>query len=1486
MKGRSYSQYKVIYAGIRDHKRPLLLILAAFVVFVMTYLLILPALTLDEQEAAEQGGIDVPAVSEMTAEEMICEGDGFRVTATAGKNAELPEETQITANEITQKDEDYDAWCDEALKALQESGDATEDSMLSAVRFYDISLISKGDIIEPASTVNVKISYDKALELSDKEDIRVVHFAVDEQGNLKPEVFDKDDVKINVRNADKENIEVDDISFDTNSFSVYAVIGGTEPTARVAVNFYDGETKVSTMYVKKSDCDDDEALQMILFDPGIGALADGEMFRGWTLDEGYTAEEAVTAFDPDSGYGAMTIEDVRNYVKSQKDSIDESGELQEINLYAMVVKNFKIHYTDPDEVAVGTDTAYMLRDQTSAQYTLSMAYETNDEEYHFKGWVTDDDSMLSNPNPEPGKVIENGREYDLYTNNTKVTLTGDVTFRAHAPNGKWLVFHEVEKGATYVAPQFLEEGERPNMPNPDRMLLLGHRFDGWYLDEDYTQPYDGGPISARTDVYAKWVPATWAPYTVIIWKQNLDGTYAYAESVQLAGTVGSTINSLSIRNNNDADYLYINGRDMDNRAVTKSYQSRHTGRTGQTHNYENPDYIGFNCVRLDQNKTIAPEGNTVVNVYYDRIEYTVKIYHARRSGNNYNVPTTRSNGNTLSLGGMNWTGNISNYRGPSSGVKTETSGNYTYYYTTITAKYGEDISDQWPKYEDYPNLSSGNTNYTFVSWYMMNDAAGYRGSGSGLDTFKGVISKMDEKLLGDISRADEDSNYLIGRYDNRTINIYTYQIWKEALINEEGTPVIPAGKQSKVGTDGKTYYLDESIQANSNADPSGTQAPDYIGYEHIASMDVKPALVNNRATIQFYYHRIKSPIIYRDGAYFDGNNNLLTVYPALGDDVPSEDIPYETDLEEYNKGGEHYKTDYPSSYDGFVFEGWYIDAACTEPYTFTNMPDSSITVYAKFRQSQYRVFLHPNVPDGKTVYWGSEDQEMNFRGNYGENISLPSGKLVDPMDPDILDDSYEFAGWYRDPQFKYPYDPDAYVLNDEITSPYDKTRDMTDPMDEYGNIGENAYNSDDRNQRWWITKKLDLYGKWRKALPGSDGIQVIYDLNGGTGEVKDPNVYKDLTGAIAQNAPTPPEGEAFLYWVLQTWNPAGGEDGQGAYEDIHPMEFVYPGDMFTVSYDHAREVETTDPDTEDIIKQYYVRLRAEYTNPDEETPTHIWWYSNFGDNDVVKTNRTDTADNVEYVKINEAVFIKPEDTFDRPHYDFLGWARVDSTDAQGNPKQDEPKLHPELGIDDLFLKYNAEEDAFYAKNEAGEWVKVTQVAADEKFPYHDLYAVWAAKSVPLRILKVDQTGSPLADATFESSLFEGSVTTVVTGEGEAAEAVIYETDNVEIGTYNLTETSAPAGYNLLEGPVTITVGADADTGQIIVTTEINGKESDLAKVDFINPQDPTEGYKITVMNTAGVELPATGGPGTIWIYLLGTILLLGCGITLAAKRRI
>lgn len=86
------------------------------------------------------------------------------------------------------------------------------------------------------------------------------------------------------------------------------------------------------------------------------------------------------------------------------------------------------------------------------------------------------------------------------------------------------------------------------------------------------------------------------------------------------------------------------------------------------------------------------------------------------------------------------------------------------------------------------------------------------------------------------------------------------------------------------------------------------------------------------------------------------------------------------------------------------------------------------------------------------------------------------------------------------------------------------------------------------------------------------------------------------------------------------------------------------------------------------------------------------------------------------------------------------------------------------------------------------------------------------------------------------------------------------------GTYYLTETQQPDGYNKLSSPVKVEI---KDNGDIYV---------DDSKT--VNTGD------VKVENKTGTVLPSTGGAGTTMIYLVGAVLVLGSGVVLATKRRV
>lgn len=139
----------------------------------------------------------------------------------------------------------------------------------------------------------------------------------------------------------------------------------------------------------------------------------------------------------------------------------------------------------------------------------------------------------------------------------------------------------------------------------------------------------------------------------------------------------------------------------------------------------------------------------------------------------------------------------------------------------------------------------------------------------------------------------------------------------------------------------------------------------------------------------------------------------------------------------------------------------------------------------------------------------------------------------------------------------------------------------------------------------------------------------------------------------------------------------------------------------------------------------------------------------------------------------------------------------------------------------------------------------------------------AAGAQVIKLVKVNDTTYRLALPT------DTAVDTITTGE--TGELVI---NGLADGTYYLTETKAPRGYNLLREPVNVTIGHNKNA---------NGK---LTETSFVADQTQTDTSGVVkVENNAGAELPSTGGIGTTVFYVLGSAMALGAVILLVTKKR-
>lgn len=1128
--------------------------------------------------------------------------------------------------------------------------------------------------------------------------------------------------------------EVDgrNVSFTADSFSVYVIVDDGD-NARLEVIFHQYNGQETSIFVKKADTAG-SMFDTVLYDPGAGTNLPGDViFKGWTTEEDYTADTL------NEEGKVLTINDLRAAVKAKLDEGVADGE--QVHYYALLFKAYYVTYQDNQThqyTLLGTQDVLFRADDTAEyhSYTVNMAYTPDDNEHNFEGWLV----------REGAANIQGHTEGDTYTNGAVIRIKGDVILSVDAPEGNWLVFDENGRGATYNAPQFIRRGEVTREPSLE-MVRTGYTFAGWYTGAPATENGDptgtlfefGHELSAYTIIYAKWTPAATSKVTVIVWKQSVNDNYDAADGDKTYDFEFSTeITAAS------------------NTAVASLNLSAYQNKDGQTITVDGEQYnfyaFKYNTAKgvVSNKTTVDPNGTTVVNLYYDREivtysfwvqdqyvqvnnpnwnsgeTYYVRIgnnyYEASRVGNRtyyFVLFTGTKNNNTtyylkfngewypysrVNLGSFfnpdyewvfEYNGSYYLWDGP---IYTRTQApNNAQYYTkpwrvreTFTGLYGQKLSKYgytWPTDYRWINDLNGST---FTSTQ---------------DVFEGSvnanpISPFHSDFYGEMITANTNVYHFLQNLDGTwptSASFIVPTIVGNGMVFRNFQGFTRSTFRIKLPNGVTTYQTGTSYNGDNLVNPVSHTAvngwtdwlPYGTGVEYAGNTRHETTRwAATEGGIEFRYTRNEYPLTFMVGEFVNANDEVQDK-PIEGILREDTHINYQESLASYAKGSADYFE--PAAQDGYAFEGWFIDITCTIPADFANMtmPMNGTIVYGKWRQIQYRVFFHPNAGTDTTLNWGSETQQMTFRVSYGGRVSVPTGTRS----------GYAFVGWFTDEACTQAFNAEAYVLNDTtVTTPYDKTVDMTDTMDKWGNGATTnsdltGYNGGDR---FWITRKLDLYGKWRKVLDGAEGIGIIYDRNGGTSNAYDTRLYVDGATATAAAAIRPPAPQGgieyvFSHWVIQRWNGSGFEDTE---------ETVLPGETYIVRESYASRVEQADAPG---YYDYTFQLKAVFAEKEEPSPTHIYWYANNGTEDVVRD---------EDLGINRPVDIRPVDTFTYANHRFLGWSK--------DPDAAVPWLVWNEGKDGA-AGYWTCEDAVTASNPEG---RCTQVAADEFQPYDDLYAVW------------------------------------------------------------------------------------------------------------------------------------------------------------------
>ena len=515
-----------------------------------------------------------------------------------------------------------------------------------------------------------------------------------------------------------------------------------------------------------------------------------------------------------------------------------------------------------------------------------------------------------------------------------------------------------------------------------------------------------GNIRLNKDItlYASWIANTSASYRVIVWQQrvtdskdaaDVDKKYFYVTHYTSPVVSASTVIA-------DSLFKSFTGTRADGTSISSAVNLSTLAGKAENNN-ANEDFTGFHYARWAcEDATVASDGTTVINVYYDRDLITLRfcLYDSNQSETIY-MTTTNTVGDVYGTDdGENY---FAVYYDNGQWYKTKTSSqgySYSTQYTNTrydgdgntvnnntgtqyrrsnssSSGYAFSKRDGWTTYyyfEIFYNEADGKwyQNRTETTAYSYSDPySGYRYT---VNTSNWIVNQTMTGLYGQ-TLADNGYTWPMDHwwYDKEegSSGTRTRTTFLDAFLPTSVCDETYYGSATSSTSTTINFYK-ESLDGSwtlANSAPSTTgnfnitdKYNGFTAYQYSKNGGSWTSVgtynaghygsqISSYTTLDIRFKRKMYELIYKDGD--------ATVYDT------GKNVPYESPLAEYNlPHTATNKLDWTKSgRDTSVgtFEGWYEDASLTVPFDFTaTMPDGKKFLYAKWAPIKYKVVVDPN----------------------------------------------------------------------------------------------------------------------------------------------------------------------------------------------------------------------------------------------------------------------------------------------------------------------------------------------------------------------------------------------------------------------------------------------------------------------------------------------------------------------------------------------